>query len=47
VGDPIVCRHAKSGELFERFNAVHLVDVPAASVVATVPTYRGLGGAFG
>jgi len=47
VGDPIVCRHAKSGELFERFNEVHLVDVPASSIVATVPTYRGLGGAFG
>ncbi len=47
VGDPIVCRHAKSGELFERFNEVHLVDLAASSIVATVPTYRGLGGAFG
>ena len=50
VGDPIVCRHAKSGELFERFNAVHLLDLSdhsAPAVVATVPTYRGLGGAFG
>jgi D-serine deaminase-like pyridoxal phosphate-dependent protein len=50
LGDPVVCRHAKSGELFERFNEVILVDLSTpsqASVLATAPTYRGLGGAFG
>ena len=47
LGDPIVCRHAKAGELFERFNDVHLVDVARASHLGTVPTYRGAGKAFG
>lgn len=47
LGDPIVCRHAKAGELFERFNEVHLIDLATSTVLGTVPTYRGLGGAFG
>jgi len=45
IGDLVWFRHAKSGELFEHTNRVHLVA--GASVVDTVPTYRGLGGSFG
>jgi D-serine deaminase-like pyridoxal phosphate-dependent protein len=37
-------RHAKAGELCERFNELHLVS--GEEVVATVPTYRGEGRAF-
>jgi D-serine deaminase-like pyridoxal phosphate-dependent protein len=44
VGDRAWFRHAKAGELCERFNAVHLVS--GSEVVATVPTYRGEGMAF-
>lgn len=44
IGDPIVCRHAKAGELMERFDEVHLVR--GDRIEATVPTYRGLGGTF-
>jgi D-serine deaminase-like pyridoxal phosphate-dependent protein len=44
VGDRVWFRHAKAGELCERFNDVHLVS--GAEVVATVPTYRGEGMAF-
>lgn len=41
VGDWVWFRHAKSGELAEHSNQVHLVSGEA--VVSTVPTYRGLG----
>jgi D-serine deaminase-like pyridoxal phosphate-dependent protein len=44
VGDRVWFRHAKAGELCERFNEVHLVR--GRAVVATVPTYRGEGRAF-
>ncbi|MDG4795369.1 amino acid deaminase/aldolase [Micromonospora sp. WMMD1082] len=44
VGDRVWFRHAKSGELCERVNELHLVD--GDHVVATVPTYRGEGRAF-
>lgn len=44
VGDRVWLRHAKAGELCERFNELHLIDGDA--VVATVPTYRGEGMAF-
>jgi D-serine deaminase-like pyridoxal phosphate-dependent protein len=44
VGDRVWFRHAKAGELCERFNAVHLVS--GGEVVDTVPTYRGEGNAF-
>jgi D-serine deaminase-like pyridoxal phosphate-dependent protein len=37
-------RHAKAGELCERFNEVHLIR--GGERVATVPTYRGEGRAF-
>jgi len=38
-------RHAKAGELMERFDTVHLVR--GDEVVDVVPTYRGEGRAFG
>jgi len=41
IGDWVWFRHAKSGELAEHTNLVHLVQ--AADVVDTVPSYRGLG----
>lgn len=44
IGDPVICRHAKAGELMERFDEVHLVR--GEEIVTTVPTYRGLGGCF-
>jgi D-serine deaminase-like pyridoxal phosphate-dependent protein len=44
IGDRVWLRHAKAGELCERFNELHLIDGDA--VVATVPTYRGEGLAF-
>jgi D-serine deaminase-like pyridoxal phosphate-dependent protein len=44
IGDRVWLRHAKAGELCERFNELHLIDGDA--VVATVPTYRGEGQAF-
>jgi len=45
IGDRVWFRHAKAGELCERFNELHLID--GAAVTATVPTYRGEGLAFG
>ena len=44
VGDRVWFRHAKAGELCERFDAVHLVR--GSEVVGTVPTYRGEGRTF-
>jgi D-serine deaminase-like pyridoxal phosphate-dependent protein len=44
VGDRVWFRHAKAGELCERFNAVHLIQ--GGDLVDTVPTYRGEGRAF-
>ena len=44
VGDKVWMRHAKAGELCERFAELHLVE--AETVVATVPTYRGEGQTF-
>ncbi|MGV8977913.1 MAG: alanine racemase [Cellulomonas sp.] len=45
VGDRVWFRHAKAGEVMERFHAVHLVR--GAVVEQTVPTYRGEGRTFG
>lgn len=45
LGDPVFFRHAKAGELCERFNSLLLVR--GASVVEAVPTYRGQGWALG
>jgi D-serine deaminase-like pyridoxal phosphate-dependent protein len=44
VGDRVWFRHAKAGELCERFNEVHLIR--GGERVATAPTYRGEGKAF-
>ncbi|GAA3117273.1 amino acid deaminase/aldolase [Streptosporangium carneum] len=44
TGDRVWFRHAKAGELCERFAALHLID--GDEVVETVPTYRGEGRTF-
>jgi len=44
VGDRAYLRHAKAGELCERFNALHLVE--GEEIVDVVPTYRGDGQVF-
>jgi D-serine deaminase-like pyridoxal phosphate-dependent protein len=44
IGDRVWFRHAKAGELCERFTDLHLIE--GRSVAATVPTYRGEGQAF-
>ncbi|MFE0460011.1 amino acid deaminase/aldolase [Kitasatospora sp. NPDC058965] len=44
IGDRVWFRHAKAGELCERFAELHLVS--GDTVVATVPTYRGEGKTF-
>ena len=45
VGDRVWFRHAKAGELMERFDEVHLVR--GDRLVETAPTYRGEGRTFG
>jgi len=45
LGDRVLMRHAKAGEMCERFDAVALVD--AAGDVELLPTYRGEGKNFG
>jgi D-serine deaminase-like pyridoxal phosphate-dependent protein len=45
IGGRAWMRHAKAGELCERFTELHLVE--GDRVTATVPTYRGEGKAFG
>jgi D-serine deaminase-like pyridoxal phosphate-dependent protein len=45
VGDRVWFRHAKAGELCERFDTVHVVD--GSRLLESVPTYRGEGKAFG
>jgi D-serine deaminase-like pyridoxal phosphate-dependent protein len=44
LGDPVVMRHAKAGELLERFNELLLVR--GGAIVDRVPTYRGQGQCF-
>ncbi|WP_168583504.1 amino acid deaminase/aldolase [Gephyromycinifex aptenodytis] len=45
VGDRVWFRHAKAGELCERFDVLHLVS--GGELVTTTPTYRGEGRCFG
>ncbi|WP_280510453.1 alanine racemase, partial [Nocardia farcinica] len=45
IGDRVWFRHAKAGELCERFDDLHLVE--ADGTRTTVPTYRGEGKNFG
>ncbi|MEU9603801.1 amino acid deaminase/aldolase [Streptomyces sp. NPDC048057] len=44
IGDRVWFRHAKAGELCERFDVLHLVEDDR--VVGSVPTYRGEGRTF-
>jgi len=44
VGDRVWMRHAKAGELCERFDRLHLIE--GARIVEAVPTYRGEGRCF-
>ncbi len=44
LGDPILMRHAKAGELCERFNSLLLIS--NGKVIDEVPTYRGQGQCF-
>ena len=44
VGDRVYLRHAKAGELCERFGSLHLVE--GDRIVEEVPTYRGEGRCF-
>ena len=45
VGDRVWMRHAKAGEMCERFDEVHLIGGEGG--LETVPTYRGEGRNFG
>jgi D-serine deaminase-like pyridoxal phosphate-dependent protein len=45
LGDRVWMRHAKAGELAERFTDYHVVQ--GDKVISTVPTYRGEGQNFG
>lgn len=44
IGDPVVFRHAKAGELAERFDCYLLLR--NGKIVAREPTYRGMGRCF-
>jgi D-serine deaminase-like pyridoxal phosphate-dependent protein len=44
IGGRVYMRHAKAGELCERFDALHLVE--GNEIVDVVPTYRGEGKTF-
>jgi D-serine deaminase-like pyridoxal phosphate-dependent protein len=44
IGDTVWFRHAKAGELCERFDTLHLIE--GDRVTASVPTYRGEGHTF-
>jgi D-serine deaminase-like pyridoxal phosphate-dependent protein len=44
IGDRVYMRHAKAGELCERFDSLHLIE--GGAIVDVVPTYRGEGRTF-
>lgn len=44
IGDLIILRHAKAGEICERFNQIHIIE--KNKIVDTVLTYRGQGQCF-
>lgn len=44
LGDPVICRHTKAGELLERFSEVLVME--GEEVTVRAPTLRGLGGCF-
>lgn len=45
IGDLVWLRHAKAGELAERFNSFHLIE--GSELTGEAPTYRGEGENFG
>ena len=47
IGDRVWWRHAKAGEICERFDTLHLVASDDDATVTPVPTYRGEGQCFG
>jgi D-serine deaminase-like pyridoxal phosphate-dependent protein len=44
IGDPVIFRHAKSGEVCERFKEIWLYS--GGKLIDSVPTYRGMGMCF-
>jgi D-serine deaminase-like pyridoxal phosphate-dependent protein len=44
IGDTVIFRHSKAGEICERFNQLHLIS--HGKIIDTVPTYRGEGKCF-
>lgn len=44
LGDPVFFRHAKAGELCERFDRLYLIEND--KLIGSTPTYRGEGGCF-
>ncbi|MCO5231458.1 MAG: alanine racemase [Chitinophagales bacterium] len=44
IGDPILFRHSKAGELCERFDSLHIIS--QGKIIDIVPTYRGKGWTF-
>ncbi len=44
LGQPVFFRHAKAGELFERFNYMHVIS--QGKIISKFSTYRGNGCAF-
>jgi D-serine deaminase-like pyridoxal phosphate-dependent protein len=44
IGDRVYFRHAKAGELCERFDRLHVVS--GEELVDVLPTYRGEGRTF-
>ena len=46
LGDRVWMRHAKAGELCERFDTLHLIDSDTGTYEGAVPTYRGEGRTF-
>lgn len=44
IGDPVFFRHAKAGEICERFMEIHLLS--KGKIIEIVATYRGEGGCF-
>ncbi len=44
IGDRVYLRHAKAGELCERFSSLHLLE--DERIVEEAPTYRGEGQCF-
>lgn len=44
IGDTVIFRHSKAGEICERFNQLHLIS--NGKIIDIVPTYRGEGKCF-